>query len=124
MVAIPTGGTVDFPNLDPIFHNAFSNFTGQPFDLGLYQPETSKSVTFRRPGIVRVFCKIHSTMSAIIAVVPTPWYVVTLESGQFAIDNVPAGDYQLHIFHERAVPENCDSSSARITVPKAVWRLP
>ena len=33
---VPTGSTVDFPNFDPIFHNAFSNFAGQPFDTGLY----------------------------------------------------------------------------------------
>ena len=33
VVAVPLGGTVEFPNLDPFFHNAFSNFAGQPFDL-------------------------------------------------------------------------------------------
>src|SRR5207237_3255839 len=38
IVAIPVGSTVDFPNADPIFHNAFSNFAGQPFDVGLYPP--------------------------------------------------------------------------------------
>src|SRR5262245_34314955 len=31
VIAIPVGATVDFPNLDPIFHNAFSNFSGQAF---------------------------------------------------------------------------------------------
>ena len=31
LVAVPVGSTVDFPNLDLIFHNAFSNFAGQPF---------------------------------------------------------------------------------------------
>jgi len=124
VVAIPTGGTVDFPNLDPIFHNAFSTFAGQPFDLGLYQPITTKSVTFRRPGIVRVFCQIHSTMSAIVAVVPTPWYVVTLESGKFTINNVPAGDYQLRLYHERAVQENIRFLEQRITVPEGGLALP
>src|SRR5450432_143418 len=38
VLAIPVGTTVDFPNADPIFHNAFSNFSGQPFDVGLYPP--------------------------------------------------------------------------------------
>src|SRR5215510_4904279 len=81
VLAIPVGATVDFPNLDPIFHNAFSNFSGQPFDIGLYAPGTNKSVTFRHPGVVRVFCNIHSTMSAIIAVLPVPWFAVTDASG-------------------------------------------
>src|SRR5881628_3643375 len=42
LVAIPVGSTVDFPNFDPIFHNAFSNFAGQPFDVGLYAPGASQ----------------------------------------------------------------------------------
>ena len=79
------GSTVDFPNLDPIFHNAFSNFSGQPFDIGLYAPGTSKSETFKHPGIVRVFCNIHPTMSAIIAVLTTPWYAATDATGKFTI---------------------------------------
>src|SRR3954470_22341746 len=35
VMAVPVGSTVEFPNTDPIFHNAFSNFAGQPFDVGL-----------------------------------------------------------------------------------------
>src|ERR1700678_3766786 len=104
VVAIPVGGTVELPNDDPFWHNAFSNFSGEPFDLGLYAPGTSRSHTFRHAGIVRVFCNIHSTMSAIIAVLPTPFYVVTPEAGKFGIPNVPPGDYQLRIFYERALP--------------------
>src|SRR6266404_2121170 len=46
LVAVPVGSTVDFPNLDLIFHNAFSNFAGQPFDTGLYAPGTSQRVRF------------------------------------------------------------------------------
>lgn len=124
VVAIPTGGTVDFPNLDPIYHSAFSNFAGDHFDLGLYQPRTSKSVSFRRPGVARVFCQIHSTMSAIIAVVPTPWYVVTAGDGKFAINNLPPGEYQLRLYHERAVQENLKFLERRITVPEAGLALP
>src|SRR5437762_6765011 len=68
VVAVPVGTTVDFPNADPIFHNAFSNFAGQPFDVGLYAPGTSQKVHFVREGVVRVFCNIHPTMSALIVV--------------------------------------------------------
>ena len=124
VLAVPVGGTVDFPNLDPIFHNAFSTFAGQPFDLPLYAPNTSKSVTFRRSGIVRVFCQIHSLMSAIIAVMDTPWYAVTNETGQFRIDAIPAGDYQLHIFHERALADNLRFLEHVITVPEGGLTLP
>ena len=31
ILVVPKGTKVDFPNLDPIFHNAFSSFDGQIF---------------------------------------------------------------------------------------------
>jgi plastocyanin len=124
VIAIPVGGTVDFPNFDPIFHNAFSNFSGQPFDVGLYPPKTSRSVTFRHAGLVRVFCNIHSTMSAVIAVLNTPWFAVTLSPGKYSINNVPPGDYQLRLFHERALPQNLKFLEQRITVPEAGMSMP
>ncbi|HTP35091.1 MAG TPA: hypothetical protein VMJ75_23100 [Candidatus Acidoferrales bacterium] len=124
VIAVPVGTTVDFPNFDPIFHNAFSNFSGQPFDVGLYPPRTSKSVTFTHPGIVRVFCNIHSTMSAVIAVLNTPWFAVTAANGKFNMANVPAGEYHLRLFHERAQPENLRFLEHSITVPENGLVLP
>jgi len=115
---------VDFPNLDLIFHNAFSNFSGQPFDVGLYRPRTSRSVTFKHSGIVRVFCNIHSTMSAIIAVVNSPWYAVTAASGKYNITGVPPGEYQLRLFHERALENNLHFLERRITVPENGLAMP
>jgi plastocyanin len=123
-LVIPAGSTVDFPNSDPIFHNAFSTFDGQIFDVGLYPPGTSQSVRFRRPGIVRVFCNIHPTMSAIIVVVDTPYFTKADRNGQYQIRNVPAGSYELHVFDERAtagpdfhVPLIVDEERAETTVP-------
>ena len=52
VTAVQVGTAVDFPNDDPIFHNVFSNFDGQVFDLHLYAPQTARRVVFRRPGIV------------------------------------------------------------------------
>jgi hypothetical protein len=124
VVALSVGSTVDFPNLDPIFHNAFSNFSGQPFDIGLYAPRTSRSVTFRTPGIVRVFCNIHSTMSAVIAVVNSPWFAVSQAGGKYVISNVPAGEYVLRLFHERALPDNLRFLEHRISVTEGVNALP
>jgi len=124
VLAIPVGGTVSFPNLDPIYHNAFSNFAGTRFDVGLYAPGTSQNVVFRTAGMVHVFCNIHPTMSAIIAVVPTPWYAVTGASGKYSIVGMPPGEYQLRIFHERALAENLAFLERRITVPEGGLALP
>ena len=124
VIAVTLGSTVDFPNFDPIFHNAFSNFAGQPFDIGLYPPGTNRSWVFRQPGIVRVFCNIHPTMSAVIGVFATPWFTVTPASGKFSIADVPPGDYQVRLYHERAVPENLQALERRIHVPDSGLTLP
>jgi plastocyanin len=124
VMAIPVGASVSFPNRDPIFHNAFSNFNGQVFDVGLYKPGSSRTVPFKRPGIVRVFCNIHPQMSAVIAVLDTPYFAVSDKSGAFEIANVPEGDYEFHIFHERAAPETLDVLVRKITVETARLDLP
>jgi len=116
VLAVLVGTTVDFPNFDPIFHNAFSNYNGQLFDVGLYPPGTSRSIRFERPGIVRVFCNIHANMSAIIAVLDTPWFAVTDKSGKYTIPDVPAGEYSLHVFHERATAVTLDGLTKRVSV--------
>lgn len=124
VLAIPVGTTVDFPNFDPIFHNAFSSYNGTVFDVGLYPPGASRSVQFARPGIVRVFCNIHASMSAIIAVLNTPYFIVTGKDGTFIIPDVPAGDYVLRVFHERATQPTLDGLTRRISVRGEPLTLP
>ena len=124
VLPIRVGTTVDFPNFDPIFHNAFSNYNGQLFDVGLYPPGTSRPVRFARPGVVRVFCNIHANMSAVIVVLNTPYFQATQKSGKFQFDNVPPGEYTLRFFHERASQATLDSLARRITIGDGSITLP
>jgi plastocyanin len=124
VLAIPAGSQVDFPNHDPIFHNAFSNFAGQPFDTGLYAPGTSHRITFRREGVVRVFCNIHANMSAVIVIVPSPYYAVSTADGAWRIPNVPPGEYRLRLFHERSTPETLARLETRVKVEDNPLVLP
>jgi plastocyanin len=115
VLAIRVGSLVDFPNFDPIFHNAFSNYDGRVFDVGLYPPGKSRAVRFNRAGIVRVFCNIHATMSAVIVVLNTPYFDTTQKSGNFKIPDVPPGDYWLRVFHERATEVTLNGLTRRVT---------
>jgi plastocyanin len=124
VLAIDVGTTVEFPNLDPIFHNAFSSFDGQIFDLALYPPGTTRSIHFRHTGVVRIFCNIHPSMSALIVVLDSPYFATTGKDGHFVIPNVPAGQYKLHVFHERATPETLAALTHSVTVPDAGAALP
>jgi hypothetical protein len=124
IVVIPVGATVDFPNLDPIFHNAFSNFAGQPFDTGLYRPGTSQKVQFRREGVVRVFCNIHSNMSAVIVVVNTGHYATSKPDGSFHIERVPEGEYQMNVWHERTTEASLAALTRKVNIDTDSLQLP
>jgi hypothetical protein len=100
LLIVPTGSSVAFPNQDPFFHNVFSLFDGKRFDLGLYEAGSTRSVLFSREGVSYIFCNIHSEMSAIVISLSTPIYAVATADGAFRIKNVPAGDYELHLWIE------------------------
>jgi plastocyanin len=124
VLAVQVGTTVDFPNYDPIFHNAFSNYDGQLFDVGLYPPGSSRGVHFTREGVVRIFCNIHSTMSAVIVVLKTPYYTTTARDGSFQITDVLPGEYRLKVFHERATEATLDRLERRIIVGNETVDVP
>jgi plastocyanin len=111
VLAIVAGTTVDFPNNDLTFHNVFSLSKTRTFDLGRYAAGHSKSVRFDKPGIVRVFCDIHSHMSAYILVFSHRYFAITDEEGRYRIPNVPPGTYTVVAWHEAMTPV-----SKRVTV--------
>jgi plastocyanin len=124
VLAVTVGTTVDFPNQDPIFHNAFSNYNGQIFDIGLYPPGTSRSISFKKDGVVRVFCNIHPAMSAVIVVLRSPYFGVSNKSGAVQIADVPPGSYRVHVFHERATDQTLEALSRVIDVAAEGLQLP
>jgi len=100
VLAITTGTVVDFPNSDRIYHNVFSLSKTRQFDLGRYAAGHSKPVRFDRPGVVRVFCDIHSHMNAFILVFSHPFFSLTDNDGRYHIDNVPPGTYNVVAWNE------------------------
>lgn len=124
VLPIMVGTTIDFPNYDPIFHNAFSNYNGQIFDIGLYPPGTSKSILFRREGVVRVFCNIHPAMSAVIVVLKSPYFCVSKKSGDVQITGVPLGMYRMHVFHERSTEQTLAALVRTVDISEERFQLP
>ena len=114
VLAITTGTVVDFPNSDHIYHNVFSLSKTKQFDLGRYAAGRSKQVTFDRPGVVRVFCEIHSHMNAFILVFGHPFFSLTDTEGRYRIDNVPSGTYNLIAWNE-----GVSSEPKPVTVPES-----
>jgi plastocyanin len=99
LLAVTVGTTVDFPNDDRTYHNVFSLSKANSFDLGRYPPGRAKTVRFDHPGIVRVFCEIHSHMNAFILVFAHRHFAVTGPQGEYRIDGVPPGTYTVSVWH-------------------------
>ncbi len=104
VIAVQKGTTVEFPNSDPIFHNVFSLSRKASFDLGRYPMGQSKSMQFDEPGLVKVFCHIHSDMSGLVMVLDNPFFTMPDAEGRFEIDRVPPGTYRVVAWHERTRP--------------------
>ena len=104
VLPIVVGTTVQFPNEDPFFHNVFSLSSTKSFDLGRYPKNHTRLVKFDQPGIVKVFCHIHSHMNAVILVFDHPYFCVPEAKGNFVIGDIPPGRYTLVAWHERLKP--------------------
>ena len=106
------GSTVSFPNVDPIFHNAFSRTPRAEFDLGLYRRGASRAFTFRSTGLIHVYCNIHAQMAGYVMVVDSGAFAVTDARGGYRITGVPEGPRTVRVWHEMA-----GESAAAVEVP-------
>jgi plastocyanin len=89
---VQRGTTIEFPNLDNIYHNVFSLSSGNTFDLGLYNSANdSRGHTFTEPGAVDIYCNIHPQMAASTLVLPNRHYAKVKRDGTFEIPRVPDG---------------------------------
>lgn len=113
VVAVTVGGTVEFPNDDPFFHNVFSYSEAKRLDLGRYPQGESKEEVFDEVGVVEVFCEVHEEMRGAVIVTENPFHAVVDEDGSFTIADVPAGEHTV-IFWSA----DHDSIERTVTVPE------
>ena len=102
VMAVPVGSTVAFPNYDPVFHNVFSLSKSKAFDLGMYKSGESREVKVDKPGIIRLGCNLHASMSAYLIVVDAPAYVSTEPDGSFSFKSLAPGKYKVQAWNERS----------------------
>jgi plastocyanin len=100
-LVVAAGQSVQMANDDAIYHNVFSYSRPNDFDLGLYPAGESRTLVLRHPGVVKLYCSIHESMSATILVTPSRWYSVVGASGAYALTGVPPGKYRAVVWAER-----------------------
>ena len=102
------GTTVDFLNSDKVAHNVFwpsvmqggKKLPGK--NLGTWPTGEKRSFKFEQPGVAALLCNVHPEMSGYIVVAPTPYFAKTDKSGDYKIENVPDGQYNVVAWHEGA----------------------
>lgn len=126
ILPVQVGTTVEFTNSDPVMHNVFGPRGGnRAFNLGTYPRDQSRFLTFDIEGPHTILCHVHPEMVAWIVAVPTPYFTVTGEAGGFEMSGLPAGDYELRIWHRRmgtwapGVPVSIPTDgSVKVLVPR------
>lgn len=101
VLAVTTGSSVEFSNDDPFFHNVFSLSKAATFDLGRYPRGQSRVRTFNTHGIVKLYCHIHSHMSALVRVFDHPYFARPDRNGHFELAGLLPGRYEIVAWHER-----------------------
>ena len=99
VLPIRAGATVEFVNQDRFYHNVFSLSRGNMFDLGRKATGIVVNHTFETIGAVEVFCDIHPQMSATVLVLDTKWFTQPDSIGNFQLDGLPDGRYELRAYH-------------------------
>lgn len=105
VVPVQLGAAVSFPNKDNIRHHVYSFSPAKVFQLKLYSGTPSKPVVFDKLGSVVLGCNIHDWMVGYIYVVDTPYFAKTDRTGAARLDGLPAGDYELRIWHPHSRAE-------------------
>ncbi len=123
LLIVPVGSSVDFPNLDPFFHNVFSLFNGRRFDLGLYEGHSSRKVQFDREGVSYIFCNIHPGMGAVVVSLDTPYYGLSDAEGLVQMHNVPPGSYRLNVWAEDVPLDRLGKVSRVVEISASAIRL-
>ncbi len=99
VLPVLVGTTVEFPNNDNTWHNVFSKSEAKDFDLGLYPAGERRSVTFDKPGIARILCNVHPNMEGYVVVKNHPYFSAADKRGNYRVNSVPLGRYQIEIWH-------------------------
>lgn len=110
------GSKVEFPNQDPWNHNVFSKINGG-FDTGVYGRGKTKDQKFDQAGVYSLYCNVHPRMTAFVIALKTPLFTQAGADGRYTLENVPAGQYMLNVWHDRT-----SLVTKEVTVPAAGLR--
>lgn len=99
VLATTAGAGVRIRNRDRVYHHTFGVSPAGDVDLGARAPGSEDTLTFARPGVVHLFCRLHSEEMAFVVVAPNHAWTRPDSLGRFSLRGLPAGTYRVHVWH-------------------------
>jgi plastocyanin len=102
VVGAQVGQRVVFLNSDPVLHNVRTIAEANaPFNDMMPTKDMRLAKTFDKAEVmVRAKCDVHPWMASFVGVVAHPFFAVSSDGGEFVLQNVPEGDYEIEAWHE------------------------
>lgn len=100
---VRVGQAIDIVNSDPTLHNVHAQSTVNA-EFNRTQPQQDSHMTqiFTAPEVmVRLTCDVHPWMVGWVGVVAHPFFAVTSADGTFTMPGIPAGTYDVAVWHEK-----------------------
>ncbi len=125
VLAFPAGSTVRVLNPDGVLHNVHVSGKVNP-EANRAMPKFQKQVDWKveKPEWpIAVKCDAHPWMHAYWLSMDQPYYAVTDADGNFKITDLPAGEYDVEIWHETLGNENQKVTVQGGQDTKVAWEM-
>ncbi len=104
VLAVMAGQPVKILNPDGTLHNVHAlPKINEEFNLAMpqFRKETTKVFDKVETAPFPIKCDVHPWMGAWISVMDHPFFDVTEPDGEYRIENLPAGTYEIEAWHEK-----------------------
>ncbi|MCA9401318.1 MAG: hypothetical protein KC713_06800 [Candidatus Omnitrophica bacterium] len=103
VLGVMVGQPVKILNPDGTLHNVHA-IAKENEEFNIAMPKFRKEITrtFDKPEfMLQMKCDVHPWMGAFISVMEHPFFSVTQKDGVYAINDLPAGSYEIEAWHEK-----------------------
>lgn len=100
---LPVGSKLKITSSDPVLHNShgFYEDGSTAFNIAVPIIGMEMPATIKQTGLVKLRCDAgHTWMSAYAIGIDHPYYSQTDANGNFTIENIPSGEYEIEVWQE------------------------
>lgn len=107
VMGVQVGQTLQIKNSDATLHNVNCQAKeNEAFNISQPKKDTVNDKVFAKPEIMITFkCDVHKWMYGYVGVLDHPFFAVTDKDGNFELKNLPAGEYEIGFWHQKAAAE-------------------